>query len=330
MQTHTIKRKRKNPYNIDDVMKRDNCTLDEAIDTINELKSRTSGSLQTFQKRYGEEIGLIKYNEFSNKSAHTEESFIKKYGESGKEKYLKYLKSKDSTSLKFFITKYGKELGQIKHKEKIETSIHTLENFVKKYGEEIGSEKYKAMNDARSLSCSTYGLTGKYGRAVTLKINKSKARPGAKNGMFGKPSPKGSGNGWQGWYNDMYFRSLLELSYMKYLCDNSVKFVSGEKLEYSVSYNDGEIDRNYFCDFVLIDSNVKIEIKPSNLINSYINKKKFGAAKEKFGKYFKILTEKDFPILTDSELNELVLSEKVKFIERYMIKFNERYKNENS
>ena len=78
------------------------------------------------------------------------------------------------------------------------------------------------------------------------------------------------------------------------------------------------------------DSNVKIEIKPSNLINSYINKKKFGAAKEKFGKYFKILTEKDFPILTDSELNELVLSEKVKFIERYMIKFNERYKNENS
>jgi endogenous inhibitor of DNA gyrase (YacG/DUF329 family) len=54
------------------------------------------------------------------------------------------------------------------------------------------------------------------------------ARPGKLNGMYGKPSPKGSGNGWSGYYKGIYFRSILELSYLKYLLDNNIKFESGE------------------------------------------------------------------------------------------------------
>ena len=41
--------------------------------------------------------------------------------------------------------------------------------------------------------------------------------------MYGRFSPRGSGNGWSGWYKEWYFRSLLELSYMI----NETKFNMG-------------------------------------------------------------------------------------------------------
>ena len=48
-------------------------------------------------------------------------------------------------------------------------------------------------------------------RAALLKDKISKNSSGKNNPMYGKPSPPGSGNGWSGYYNNYYFRSLLEL-----------------------------------------------------------------------------------------------------------------------
>ncbi len=42
----------------------------------------------------------------------------------------------------------------------------------------------------------------------------SKNSSGKNNAMYGKPAPRGSGGGWGGWYKGWYFRSLRELSYV--------------------------------------------------------------------------------------------------------------------
>jgi hypothetical protein len=315
--------KRKNPYNIKYIMERDNCSEEQAIETINILKNKTSGSLNSFIKRYGEELGLEKYNEFCKKSAITKEKFIKKFGDNLEFEWQKYLKTKDSTSLEFHIQKYGEELGLEKYNERLLNIEQSLNSFIKRYGEELGLEKYNEMNMKRSFSCSTVGLIDKYGIETTLEINSSKSLSGEKNGMYGKPSPMGSGNGWSGWFNKFHFRSLMELSYMIHLTENNISFKTAENKLYEVEYFFNNSKRTYRADFI-VDNKI-IEIKPKNLLNTSENKAKFSAAKEKFGESFVILTEYDFPIIKD--ISELVLTNKIKLTKRYEDKFYENYKH---
>lgn len=319
-------RRKNNPYNVQYVMKRDNCTEETAIEIINLLKNKTSGSKKTFIERYGETEGLVRYREFCNKSAHTEETFRKKFGDKWKYEWEKYLKTKDSSSLEFFVKKYGAELGTKKFEEKCNKTIQTLNNFIDRYGENEGKIKYKEYIDKKSFSCSTDGLIKKFGIEKTLKINKSKSNPGEKNGMYGKPSPQGSGNGWSGWYKGIYFRSILELSYMYHLEKNNIEFESAERKQYEVNYKFNGSKRTYRADFIVHD--IIIEIKPKNLINTLQNKAKFDAAKEKYGDKFKILTEEDFPKLDD--IRKLIKSGDVVLTERYKIKYIERKYNENN
>jgi len=152
----------------------------------------------------------------------------------------------------------------------------------------------------------------------------SKANSGSNNAMYGKPSPQGSGNGWSGWYNGFYFRSLLELSYLKYLFDNDVKFRTAETQEFKVEYKDWEGNkRNYFPDFYLEDTKEIVEIKPKKLVNSKQNKSKFKAAKKKYGNKFKIITEEIK--ISDDEIKILYENHEVKFLERYENKLKEKY-----
>lgn len=141
---------------------------------------------------------------------------------------------------------------------------------------------------------------------------------GKNNGMYGKPSPNGSGNGWSGWYKNIYFRSILELSFIKYFIDNNISFVNGEKIK--IPYIMEGVQRNYFPDFI-IDNKI-IEIKPTSLLNNDQNLLKFEAARKIYGDNFIILTEYDIIKLEFEEINELLDCGDLKFIERYQIKFN--------
>ena len=144
--------------------------------------------------------------------------------------------------------------------------------------------------------------------------------------MYGKPAPIGSGNGWSGWYKSNFFRSLLELSYLKMLIDNNIQFENGECRKHKISLEDG---KNYFPDYYLVDSQEMIEIKPFNLLKTEANIQKFKAAKDKFGDNFKILTEKDIIRLSFDEINILYKSGDLLFIDRYEKKFKEKYYDSN-
>lgn len=318
-----MKKKRKNPYNVEDVMERDNLTREEALKTIQELKDRTSGSLKSFQKRYGEVEGKIRYDEFCAKSAITKEKYQEKYGDIWEEKWIDYLKAKDSMSLEFHINKYGKELGLQKYQERLNAVKQSLEKMIERYGEEDGTKRFNDMNEKRSYSCSTEGLIEKYGEERTKLINKSKSLPGELNGMYGIPPPPGAGNGWSGWYKGLHFRSLLELSYMVYLDEKNINYATAETKDYEVVYEYNSSKKTYRPDFIVDDKIV--EIKPLNLINTEINKIKFKEAQKLFGSKFEVLTEKDFPQIND--ISSLIESGVVKLMERYERKYNENYKN---
>ena len=152
---------------------------------------------------------------------------------------------------------------------------------------------------------------------------------GEKNGMFGKPSPSGSGNGWSGWYKDMFFKSLLELSFLiNYVDKFNMKCKSAEKKEFRMKYIDFEEKvRNYFADFIINDQYM-IEIKPEYLRNSFINKRKKEAAvlfcNDNNLKY-KMITP---PRLTNKEIKNLIESGQVVLIDRYKEKYNIWCKNQ--
>ena len=179
------------------------------------------------------------------------------------------------------------------------------------YGKHIPSEK------KGKTFINLYGEE----KAALLKNQMSKNSSGKNNPMFGKPSPNGSGNGWSGYYNNYYFRSLLELSFIINMAERfnfELKSAESIRIRYSI---DGR-DRNYIPDFI-VNNKYLVEIKPKKLVNSQIVKLKKDAAilycNEKRLVY-KIISPRliEFPIF-----RELVESGKVKLLDKYYIKFKE-------
>jgi hypothetical protein len=123
-----------------------------------------------------------------------------------------------------------------------------------------------------------------------LKKQHSLLTSGSNNPMFGKPSPLKSGRGRSGSWNDLPFRSLLELAFLEWyynLYNEMPK--SAERKEKSVILPSG---RTYFPDFEGKDGHI-FEIKPSKLLEH--NSEKITAGKQKYGKLFVVKTELDLP-----------------------------------
>jgi hypothetical protein len=140
----------------------------------------------------------------------------------------------------------------------------------------------KRMKDVYFNAWRKEGLTDSECEKKYKEVSQKHSQPGSKNPMYGKPSPEGSGNGWSGWYRGYYFRSLLELSYLKYLIDNNIVFETAENKKYQVKYYDSykQQEANYYPDFYLINSKEIVEIKPKNLLNTQKNIDKYKAAKK--------------------------------------------------
>jgi len=172
----------------------------------------------------------------------------------------------------------------------------TLEAWIDKYGEEKARELY-------STHCKKLSLKG------------------SKNGMYGKPAPQGSGNGWSGWYKDWYFRSIRELSFViNYLEKNNLEWETGELKKYRVEWYDYRgVKRNYYPDFVV--GNIVYECKPKRLWNTPTIKAKTEAAKKVF-KDFRLV---DPPLLTKDEIKSLVTKKVIRFLDRYQKKYEDKY-----
>jgi hypothetical protein len=173
------------------------------------------------------------------------------------------------------------------------------EIWVDKYGQNIADEKLKSYKQKQSISSS-----------------------GENNPMYGKPSPNGSGNGWSGWYNGWFFRSIMELSYMVKVIERfNLKWESGETDKYKIAYTDYKgTNRNYFPDFVINDKYL-VEIKPKNLFKSEsVSLKKESSIKfcEENGMKYKLRSVSN---LNNKEITDLYLTGKIKFTDRYEEKF---------
>lgn len=154
----------------------------------------------------------------------------------------------------------------------------------------------------------------------------SLASSGEKNPMYGQPPPKGSGNGWSGYYKNTHFRSLNELFYLKYLIDNNIEFDNGEKKKYRVKYEFNGRKRSYGMDFYLLESDEYIEIKPKKLTKSPTNSAKFEAARKAYGNKFKVLTEDDLKVIDVDTMYRMYIDKTLVFDKGYEEKFLDYYK----
>lgn len=190
-----------------------------------------------------------------------------------------------------------------------------------RYGTEVSEETRQKIKDA--LVGISY--EEKYGieKANEIKQKLSKTFSGKNNPMYGKPAPSGSGNGWSGWYKGLYFRSLLELSFL--IKNSDVKSAEYIKIPYKDYKGD---ERTYHPDF--IKDKTIYEIKPQHLLNAADNKLKFEAAKN-----YCNINEFKFCIITENDLEKInydtlvILKNKgeLKFIDRYEQKFLEYGEN---
>lgn len=189
----------------------------------------------------------------------------------------------------------------------------------------------KKKNKGNSMLGKTYYQiwVDKYGKEeadkklIEFKIKKTLASSGKNNPMYGKPSPKGSGNGWSGWYKDFYFRSLKELSYIiKILERFNLEWRSAENVKIPYKFLDN--DRVYLPDF-LIAGKYLVEIKPKRLWTSPRVSEKTKAAKNYCKKNNLIYKLKDIKPISKELFKKLYFDNQIILIEKYDIMFKERY-----
>jgi hypothetical protein len=171
-----------------------------------------------------------------------------------------------------------------------------------------------------------YGVDVANEKMLSYKEKHSNNMKGDKNPMYGKPSPNGSGNGWSGWYNGWYFRSIRELTYMVKIIERfNLKWVSGESNKYKIEYIDYKGNkRNYFPDFIINEKYV-IECKPKKMWNSDSVIRKTEAALRYCKKNGLIYKKIDIGTLTNLEIKSLYENGDIKFLPRYEKKYNERF-----
>ena len=157
---------------------------------------------------------------------------------------------------------------------------------------------------------SRYGLD----RANEMKLAQSKRTTGEGNPMYGKPAPIKSGNGISGRYRGLYFRSLLELSYMIKLDFEKLEFVSCEEYRQKFEYEFDGVKRTYYPDFFIPSINEYVEVKPSQMLkNRLVNIK--AEAVRSAGEKIKFITQRDLIKIKKNELMMLIECGKVKIDE---------------
>jgi len=213
----------------------------------------------------------------------------------------------EETKNKISTTKIGVSNHTIESKKKISDwqqdnapmrgkSVYSV--WIEKYGVEIADQK---MDD--------------------LKIKQSINSSGINNPMYGKPSPNGSGNGYSGWYNYKFFRSLRELMFLIYAKRFKLNLESLEQKHRAIPYVDciGNT-RNYFSDF-LVNGKYFVEIKPVRLWTTPNNSLKFEAAKNYCNTNnlkFKLID----PVINSKLIGNMYDNGEIKFLPKYEEKFN--------
>lgn len=219
---------------------------------------------------------------------------------------------------------YGKKhTEEAKKKIGEQDRLHAQTTEFKQKMSSLNSGKKNPMHGrtVKDIWIEKYGPEEANTREAERKKKISKANSGKNNSMYGKPSPKGSGVGWKGWYKGYFFRSLRELCYIIYLEENNISWISGESV--SIEYKFNGNDRTYKPDFI-INNEIIVEIKPEKLHNTpNVLAKKYAAEKYCRKNHLKYQ-------MIDMEINldKIILYKKdIKFLDKYEEKINEAINN---
>jgi hypothetical protein len=130
---------------------------------------------QAWIKKYGEELGLEKWNNHKMKFGRTKEQLREQYGT----EYVNELSKKKATfSKEYYIKKYGEELGLEKWNNVLEKKIktqkdnfknkkwkngRTLEEYQERYGVDDGYKKWTERNRVQSYKVSKQRYIDEFG-----------------------------------------------------------------------------------------------------------------------------------------------------------------------
>lgn len=110
-----------------------------------------------------------------------------------------------------------------------------------------------------------YGIEVANQKLTDMKAKHSANNSGSGNPMYGKPTPQGAGNGWKGYYQGQFFRSLRELSFMA----GNPTYKSAEGNHWRAEYTDPNgSPRTTIPDFVDDQAKIVVECKPKRLHQS--------------------------------------------------------------
>jgi hypothetical protein len=127
------------------------------------IKQSIRFSKQYYIDKYGDEQGQVLWNEYCVKMNKTTlDSFIERYGEKiGVERYDLFInKIKEKNKESFFIEKYGEENGKVKYKEFITKKISNFKDKYSKISQDLFWNIYKELK--QSQNCYFYELNHEY------------------------------------------------------------------------------------------------------------------------------------------------------------------------
>lgn len=154
-----------------------------------------------------------------------------------------------------------------KRKEHFENlSTDDLKAFSEKMSEVVTARQLE--NPVKSIHfywTNLYGIEEADRRWKEFKDNLSVKMSGEGNPMYGKPSPSMAGNGYKGWYNGQFFRSLRELTFML----ENPNIATAESNKWRATYADWDgTSRTTIPDFVDEQNKIVYECKPKKLHES--------------------------------------------------------------
>jgi hypothetical protein len=136
--------------------------------------------------------------------------------------------------------------------------------------------------------------------AAKIRQRRSETARGSNNPAYGKVYTNG-GKSVKGYYKGLFFRSLLEYSFMKHLEVLSVNLHADVDYEcFQVHFVHEGRDRTYKPDFYVRSHNTVYEIKPAYVLKKVpaLQTAKWNAMREQLnlrGIEFRVMTDADFP-----------------------------------
>lgn len=205
-------------------------------------------------------------------------AILKKHGFSIRKSsdLLKQIKTKEQENEILDGIKEGKSIADIVSSLSFECSYLVVNRFINAKLP-VKSRSIKERRKARYSEENCEKLTTEWGERSKTQMLELFSPSGRKFGTS-KPIICYGGKGYTGYYKGIFFRSLKELTYMLYLDENNIKWLSGEEIELKIQYTDetGKV-RFYWPDF-LVENTKIVEIKPKYFQGTIRVQKKTEAA----------------------------------------------------